>query len=121
MDCILYVSKTELTRSDLVRFVEVHGGRWSPEPTLDNGVVSDIDATVYVSGPLTPSSEYSEEELSEQARLMKTHPASVVALDIGRARNSLALACRLARDLMSRWGGMIDGNNVIESVIASIE
>jgi hypothetical protein len=92
------------------------GGKWSDDATLNHGVIRDGAATVYINKSRAASAEYSDDELAEFITVLGGAPMEVVSIDIGHGEGSLDLARNVAKQVMNQWNGMIDGNNVIDSI-----
>lgn len=114
METIIVVSPHSAVGEDLKKFVSEWNGVWDGNPSLNHGVVQRDQLTIYCSNPYLATVDYSSEEITELAKHLGATPQTVVAIDISRTPGSQDLALEFAVGLAKRWGGLVDGNGVIE-------
>ncbi len=115
METILVLSERPIEFEDLKSLVSEMGGWWDETPTLNQGVIQRGSSTIYFSPPISPSIEYSVEDLSDVADRIGNPPRDMVVIDIGHGVGSVDLASELAKNLLQRWGGLVDYNGVVDN------
>jgi len=114
MESIGVVFARSINNDDLKSFISEWGGIWDGNPSLNHGVIQRGPMTIYCNQAKPASFEYSPAELVEIATYIGVVPQTCVAVDISRSPGSQDLALEFANQLVKRWGGLIDGNGVIE-------
>lgn len=114
MQTILVISRRSAGNEDLRAFVSEWGGIWDGDATLNHGVIQRGPATIFCNRATSMSVNYSDEDCVEIAGLIGTYPQISVAIDISRGAGSQELALQFANGLVQRWGGLVDGNRVVQ-------
>ena len=92
-------------------FVQAQGGYWVADSGLGRGVVENGERRVFLSVS-SPQLEYDREDLAGIECLLGTEPSSAVIIEIGHAQGASRLAARMATEMLSEFGGVIDAGEL---------
>ena len=119
----LVVTPVRVTKADIVELIQSWGGQWIDMGTdeaagLDFGNSPEVEghgfidpirrdpAKIYVSVTYNIPLDYSEEEIEDITRILRSKPMSVITIGVSSDQGSQTLAQEFAEDVIDRWGGI---------------